>query len=806
MRYRALLGLALMVLLLRPAGAVAQSRGWVNIDNVRIGFITAPSEPGEPVAGRERMSYFKSGAWTPLFVDITAGPQGLENAVLSVEVADNDDIQNTYTVKLPHLEPKESFQAITYTKPGSTGGDFVITVREGSKTATHRRTFERFDVLRLDEILYLSVGSRLPGLRRLANAVNQEADKPNAPRSKYYHPRTAYVDDIEGLPARWFGYDAVDLLFLTTGNRDFATKLFEDQSHRREALAEWVQRGGDLIISTGNHQDVVRDLLKKMGIPLKITGKQSMDRLTEIESWAGVQVPLQGKPTKDNKKPQIDVAKVSPTAKEADVMLALKSDQSPLIIRTPYGMGQVTLIAFDLDLQPFASWEGQSQFYEKLLTESRYLPRDPSHRLNNQANPMGFGDNLGGEVASDLQASLEQFEDVPMISFGWVALFILIYIVVVGPLDYLFLKKVVKRLELTWITFPTVVLVVSAVAYFAAYAIKGNDLRINKMDLVDIDLVEGAAGGARSYGQTWLTLFSPRIQLYTIGLEPASPDWAAANEAGKPGASVLVSWLGRPDSGFGGTDRGRSQTLFRRSYDYDTDARGLKGVPIQVWSSKSFTARWEAPLDPNHMPFRADLRHPGDAENPKGSPKSLAGSVTNQLPIALEEAWLIYGDGEAMPKWISLGRVEPNQKKEIAITRNQGANDLWQWVPTSTQQSGRFNRFGQTTPAPGGKAIDSLKKALFHDVQQDELLRNNSVKHLDQKWRLAKHSDQAILVARLHPQRNKDQAEKINEEPWTPTRLWLGELPDSGQPRPNLWGTLQQETYIRVFLSVKSQD
>src|SRR5262249_46816946 len=294
---------------------------------------------------------------------------------------------------------------------------------------------------------------------------------------------------------------------------------------------------------------------------------------------------------------------------------ALKSDQSPLILRTPYGMGRVTLIAFDFDLQPFLSWQGQTQFYEKLLTESHDLSRDPSHRQGKQFNPMGFGgDNSPGEVAGDLQASLEQFEDVPMISFGWVALFILIYIIVVGPLDYLFLKKVVKRLELTWITFPAVVLLVSVVAYFAAYAIKGNDLRINKVDLVDIDLVEGASGGARSYGQTWLTLFSPRIQLYTVGLEPASPDWAVAGEAGKPNASVLVSWLGRPDSGFGGTDRGRSQTLFRRSYDYDTDARGLKGVPIQVWSSKSFTARWEAPLDPKHLPCLADLRHPPDGE------------------------------------------------------------------------------------------------------------------------------------------------------------------------------------------------
>src|SRR5206468_4430200 len=82
-----------------------------------------------------------------------------------------------------------------------------------------------------------------------------------------------------------------------------------------------------------------------------------------------------------------------------------------------------------------------------------------------------------GELASRLQKSLEAFDDVPVISFGWVALFILIYILIVGPIDYFFLKKVVKRLELTWITFPAVVLGISAIAYFTAYWLKGNELK-----------------------------------------------------------------------------------------------------------------------------------------------------------------------------------------------------------------------------------------------------------------------------------------------------------------------------------------
>ena len=37
-------------------------------------------------------------------------------------------------------------------------------------------------------------------------------------------------------------------------------------------------------------------------------------------------------------------------------------------------------------------------------------------------------------------------------------------------------------MELTWITFPTIVVTVSLLAYYAAYVLKGNDLLVNKVD------------------------------------------------------------------------------------------------------------------------------------------------------------------------------------------------------------------------------------------------------------------------------------------------------------------------------------
>src|SRR5207245_2911466 len=146
----------------------------------------------------------------------------------------------------------------------------------------------------------------------------------------------------------------------------------------------------------------------------------------------------------------------------------------------------------------------QRDFWKRLLDEAA-VPLPPQQTDPRIArNP--YGDPQNYDLASQLQMNLEDFEDVPVISFGWVALFILLYILVVGPLDYFFLKKVVKRLELTWITFPTVVITISVAAYFTAYWLKGNDQKVNKVDVVDIDLHT-----QQLYGNSWFTVFSPRI-------------------------------------------------------------------------------------------------------------------------------------------------------------------------------------------------------------------------------------------------------------------------------------------------------
>jgi hypothetical protein len=544
----------------------------------------------------------------------------------------------------------------------------------------------------------------------------------------------------------------------------------------------------------GRNQDVANKLLEQMQIslPVRITGTRPVPQLDDVEKWAQLKkpLPLHNRETKEGKIPPIDVTKLETSAKDLDVLIRLEKekDRQPLILRLPQGRGQVMLVAFDLDQPPFTAWGGQSYFWEELLTQAHFLTRDLGR------------DNPGQqELAADLQKGLEHFGDVPVISFGWVALFILVYIIIVGPLDYFFLKKVVKRLELTWITFPTVVLVVSVVAYFAAYSLKGNELKINKIDLVDIDLAN-----QKAYGDTWFTLFSPRIQLYTIGIEPAAPVWAQETEAEKKAAGVMVSWLGRPGLDSGGFNRPRSQSLFRRAYYYAADAAGMEGVPIQVWSSKSFAASWERPLDPGRMPFTAELRHPN------GNPEKIEGSITNHLPVALEEAWLVYGTGK-VPQVYELKSLAPNEKKTIRIDPGdqKGRSDLKPWVSSGIMRSlAPGNRGASSQYRTVGSAASMLKKALFFEEvwverqnkseAQNQPVRNNTLRYLDQSWRLVNHQGEAMLFGYLNI--DYGAAETVNQNAGTPTRLWLGQLPGS-QYEP-LAGTLQQETYLRVFLPV----
>jgi len=70
--------------------------------------------------------------------------------------------------------------------------------------------------------------------------------------------------------------------------------------------------------------------------------------------------------------------------------------------------------------------------------------------------------------------------------------------------------------------------------------------------------------------------------------------WTGASGSQPNPFSLLVESFDRPESPMNSRYRSGSQSLFGRTYRYAPDATGLEGVPLQVWSTKSFGGSWQA--------------------------------------------------------------------------------------------------------------------------------------------------------------------------------------------------------------------
>ena len=74
-------------------------------------------------------------------------------------------------------------------------------------------------------------------------------------------------------------------------------------------------------------------------------------------------------------------------------------------------------------------------------------------------------------------------------------------------------------------------------AYLLAYRLKGDRLRVNQVDLVDVDAASG-----RMRGTAWLNVFSPRMESFDLSVRPL----AARRQVASADARVWMAWLGLP--------------------------------------------------------------------------------------------------------------------------------------------------------------------------------------------------------------------------------------------------------------------
>lgn len=247
------------------------------------------------------------------------------------------------------------------------------------------------------------------------------------------------------LPTLWTGFSAADLIILPR-----VTERALDDG-RGEALAQWVQQGGTLLVLSG-----------RWGSTLRGT---ALDPL--LPAQPGSAVPY-----------EVDNGRLSPLVTPPDGFLATTSalllaplqvhndsttlvlslEGLPLLLSRPHGLGQIWF------------WSGE---WNRQLLQLYPLPRYLSGWLATRANldhvRVDFNDRLFYTNLPSLLGSWAA-DSLPSTSFiFWV---LLLYFLLIGPLNFLVLWWF-KKLEWAWITIPVVVVAFGVGLLIAGEAIRG---------------------------------------------------------------------------------------------------------------------------------------------------------------------------------------------------------------------------------------------------------------------------------------------------------------------------------------------
>jgi hypothetical protein len=579
---------------------------------------------------------YKVGHWTPVELAIRGGREPITGHV-TLTVADGDGLRSTAVSDRPYqVLPGETARVLMYVKPGRPEGEFTARLYRGpvenDDIVAQERFATQYDPDPLHPRTALTASQELIVGLGPSIGIEPALATRNANQQPEYETRYATVHRVTALPTHWYGYEGVNCLVLSTTDADLYSGLTESSAQLR-ALKDWVRLGGKLMLCVGSRAPQ----LLADGAPLaafapgRFAGIKTIRPGRAFESYISASEPLP-------ELPRTAAGGGLGAAQLADVRGRVEVQEGgdmPLVVRAPFGFGEVVFVGVDLDQPPFSRWSQRNRLIDRLLD----MPDADAARNQPPQHLLGFND-----LSGQLRAGLDQFTGVKIAPFWLVVLLILVYIALIGPIDYVLVKKVLKRMELTWFTFPTIVVLVTAGAYFMAYWMKGDALLVNQVDVVDVDLSRPQTT-ALVRGTSWINIFSPQMQSYDVTVAP--------NIAQLSHAQRLVSWMGLPGTGFGGMNQTAAEPpLFSRPYWYTPGLDEMLRVPIQVWSTKSFSARWHG--------NSAEAAKMVDADLTAGVGDALSGRLVSRLRIPLTGGLLAYR-GAVYP----VGRLAPGEEFQV---------------------------------------------------------------------------------------------------------------------------------------------
>lgn len=394
---------------------------------------------------------------------------------------------------------------------------------------------------------------------------------------------------VEQFPDNPIAFEGLDALYL---NSEKALSLKVNQI---AALLAWVHEGGRLIVGIEQLGDVNSTPWLQQLLPCEMSDMANVAVDEDLQQWVqqdaesesarisrpkpparGRRLPVIPQGGTDNLFPDpnfVDAQMPVALAKVREGEVLLAAQNKPLIVEAPRGRGRVTLLTFSPEREPFRSWKNKPWFWAKLMQVPVSWFTAPDLAA------------YGGWSLDGVFGALIDSNQVRKLPVEWLLLLLVVYLIVIGPFDQYWLKKI-NRQMLTWITFPTYVVLFSLLIYFIGYKLRAGETEWNELQIVDV-LPSGQRAAFR--GRTFASIYSSSNAKYPLAFSPAAGDGAEQSYACLRGELLDLASGGQEGSRANVEQHGN---VFRAE------------IFVPVWTSLLYVNDW---FEPGNLPLKASF-------------------------------------------------------------------------------------------------------------------------------------------------------------------------------------------------------
>lgn len=387
---------------------------------------------------------------------------------------------------------------------------------------------------------------------------------------------------------------------------DYDTSLLSDK--QMQALEDWINEGKVLILAGGTNAKKVYSGLSDSLKPFEILGnkKESITEVLEKVTESSAPDTL------------IDIS----TGNIGEGNILMGDEITPLAVSYNKGKGKILFIAFDPTMSPISTWENSEVMWKRLMdaniqTTYNYYSNRDYYRYSSVVH----------QVPEDQTPPYKTLLRI-----------ILVYIIIVGPVLYIILKRKDKR-DYSWVIIPVLSLLCLGVIYVSGFRTRYISAVMNNFSIINLDSDSKTAAI-----DTYSSVFNNRAGSMTI-------------EYPKDYSINVIR---------------ENESNYMRNYHFTDEDYNNAQIKSKIYANDSV----------KHEIYNVGLWEPcilttTQTQNYEGrliKTVSLAGNdfyieLKNDTGFAVEDAFLVVGGN-----YIDVGNILPDEERKISISLKDNSN------------------------------------------------------------------------------------------------------------------------------------